>query len=88
MFVRALCGVILIALSAWPCAAQDEPPRPSPRPSPRMSRPLAQGPDGNIRMRSIAICGPGERQCAIGGAITWCCRADQQCSYSYPGACK
>ena len=84
MFVRALCGVILIALSAWPCAAQNEPPRPSPR----MSRPLSDAANGQIRMRSIAICGPGERQCAIGGAITWCCRADQQCSYSYPGACK
>lgn len=84
MFVRALCGVVLIALSAWPCAAQDD----APRPAPRMSRPLTDAANGQIRTRSIAICGPGERSCGIGGAITWCCRADQQCSYSYPGACR
>lgn len=84
MFVRALCGVILIALSAWPCAAQNE----RLRPAPRMSRPLSDESRAAVQFRSIAICGPGERTCAIGGAITWCCRADQQCSYSYPGACR
>jgi hypothetical protein len=84
MFARALCGVLLIALSAWPGAAQTD----APPPTPRMSRP----PQPVSRVGSSAlgapVCRPGERQCAIGTAITWCCRADQQCDYSYPGACK
>ena len=85
MIVRALCCLALLALAVWPCAAQTEPPRPSPR--------MAQPPPPVMyrfggRALGASVCQAGERQCAIGGYITWCCRANQQCDYSYPGACR
>jgi hypothetical protein len=88
MIVRALAGLALLALSMAPCAAQTEPPRDGVTPAPTRSRPPARLFSIQGRALGAVVCQPGERQCAIGGYITWCCRANQQCDYSYPGACR
>lgn len=86
MIVRALTGLALLALSPWPCLAQTEPPPEAVTPT--LARPPARMFSIQGRALGAVVCQPGEKQCAIGAYITWCCRANQQCDYGYPGACK
>jgi hypothetical protein len=81
--IRWICCVL--SLTAGLCAARAQEDSPRSRPPPpkppavlRFSGPARAGP----------VCTAGEKTCRIGNYITWCCRADQQCDYSYPGACK
>ena len=82
--LAAVCISFAVSCSACLAQAVDETPRNAP--VARSARPLIS--------RFVApalgapVCRASERQCQIGQYVTWCCRADQQCDYSYPGGCR